>query len=205
MSKVKICGLSRMEDIDIANSALPDFIGFVFAPSKRRVDAFSAAEFKKKLDPRIESVGVFVNETVEKIAEIHRNKIINLVQLHGDEDDNYIKRLRNMCGCRVIKAIGINDTLPLLPNEPDYLLFDTLSAKRGGTGESFDWSILKKFNGLPYFLAGGLDVTNVSEAMNILSPFCVDVSSGVEVDGMKDKKKIDDFVRKVRHFKENMR
>ena len=198
MSKVKICGLSREEDIRIANRVLPDFIGFVFAPSRRRIDATTAVTLKKKVDPRMEVVGVFVNEDIEKIAELYRNKTIDWVQLHGDEDDEYIKRLKNLCGCRVIKAIGVSDTLPVLPSEPDYLLFDTLSNGRGGTGKAFDWNVLKNYRGLPYFLAGGLNSGNVSSAISSLSPFCIDVSSGVEIDGIKNEKKVDDFVRLVR-------
>ena len=198
MSRVKICGLGCEEDIIAVNRAQPDFIGFVFAPSRRRVDTTTAAALKKKLDPRIEAVGVFVNKAVEMIAEMCRNKTIDLVQLHGDEDDSYIKRLKGSCGCRVIKAVGIGEMLPALPNEPDYLIFDTLSTRRGGTGKAFDWNVLKNYSGMPYFLAGGLDASNVAGAINSFFPYCVDVSSGVETDGVKDEKKIDDFVRLVR-------
>jgi len=198
MSRVKICGLSREEDIRIVNRVLPDFIGFVFAPSRRQVDLLAAAALKKKLDPRIEAVGVFVNEDIESIAEIYRNKIIDLAQLHGDEDEAYIAKLKICCGCPVIKAVGVGNVLPPLPESADYLLFDTLSEQRGGTGRLFDWDVLKNYAGLPYFLSGGLGVHNVSGAIKTLSPFCVDVSSGVEEDGVKNEKKIDDFVRLVR-------
>ena len=200
MTKVKICGLSREEDIRIVNRILPDFIGFVFAPSRRQVDILTAVTLKKKLDPRIEVVGVFVNEDIESIAQIYRNKIIDLAQLHGDEDDAYIAKLKAKCGggCPVIKAVSVGSVLPLLPDGADYLLFDTLSEQRGGTGQTFDWSLLTNYAGLPYFLAGGLDVFNATEAIKKLSPYCVDVSSGVETDGIKNEKKIDDFVRLVR-------
>jgi len=198
VSRVKICGLSREDDIGIVNRVLPDFIGFVFAPSRRRVDSPAAAALKKKLDPRIEAVGVFVNEDIGSIAEMYRNKIIDLAQLHGDEDEAYIARLKELCGCPIIKAVGVGDALPPLPVNADYLLFDTLSERRGGTGKTFSWGILKDFTGLPYFLSGGLDVHNVSGAINSLFPFCVDVSSGVETDGLKSEKKTADFVRLVR-------
>ena len=198
MIKVKICGLSREEDIDVVNRVLPDFIGFVFAPSRRRVDIETAAMLKKKLDKRIGVVGVFVNEDMGNIIQIYKNGNIDLAQLHGDEDSEYINRLRESCGCRIIKAVGVSDTLPPLPKEPDYLLFDALSSQRGGAGKVFDWNILKEYHGLPYFLAGGLGVDNISGAINALSPFCIDVSSGVETDGLKDGKKIENFVRLVR-------
>jgi phosphoribosylanthranilate isomerase len=201
MRKVKICGLSRAEDIAAVNRALPDFVGFVFAPSRRRVDIQTAAALKKKLDSRIEVVGVFVNENVETVIRAYNNRIIDLVQLHGDEDDDYVKRLKESCGCRVIKAIGVGDTLPVLPSEPDYLLFDALQAgskQRGGIGKTFDWSLLTGYRGPPYFLAGGLTVDNVSDAITFLSPYCVDVSSGVETNGVKDAGKIHEFVCQVR-------
>jgi len=198
MSRVKICGLSRMEDITAVNDALPNYIGFVFAPSRRRVDEHTAAILKEHLDTRIQVVGIFVNEKVEVAADLFSNGIIDLVQLHGDEDDGYIKQLKNACGCPVIKAIGIGNKLPHLPDEPDYLLFDTLSEQRGGTGRVFDWGVLENYSGMPFFLAGGLTVANVSKAITLLSPFCVDVSGGVETDGVKDAKKIENFVNTVR-------
>ena len=198
MSKVKICGLSRAEDIYIVNRALPDYIGFVFAPSKRRVTIKTAAMLKAKLDPRIEAVGVFVNAEISGIAEIFKEGVIDLAQLHGDEDGAYINRLKELCGCMVIKAAGVGDSMPALPAGPDYYMFDTLSVRHGGTGRSFDWEILSKYSGPPYFLAGGLTAGNVSDALKRMSPYCVDVSSGVETNGVKDADKINDFIQKVR-------
>jgi len=201
MSKVKICGLSRAEDIAAVNRVMPDFIGFVFAPSRRRIDLKTAARFKEKLHPQIEVVGVFVNENIETVAQIYQKRIIDVVQLHGDETDEYIRRLKASCSCRVIKAIGVGSRLPLLSVEPDYLLFDTLSKERGGTGKAFDWNILQEYCGLPFFLAGGLTSDTVSNAISLLAPFGVDISSGVETDGIKDEKKIEEFVRLVRGIK----
>jgi len=198
MNKVKICGLFRAEDITAVNNILPDYIGFVFTQSRRIVDVETAAALKKKLDPRIKAVGVFVNEDIAVVCEIYRNGIIDLVQLHGDEDDRYIKQLKNVCDCQIIKAVCIGDMLPPLPVEPDYLLFDTLSTQRGGIGRAFDWNILKEYRGLPYFLAGGLSPDNVADAIGLLSPFCTDVSSGVETDGIKDAAKIEKFVNMTR-------
>jgi phosphoribosylanthranilate isomerase len=200
MSRIKICGLSRAEDIAAANRALPDYAGFVFAPSRRRISAETAAELKRKLDRRIKAVGVFVNEELETIAEICRAGIIDLIQLHGDEDGDYIRKIKQRCGCPVIKAVGIGETLPELPPKflADYLLFDTLSAARGGTGKAFDHGLLKGYGGPPYFLAGGLNAGNVAEAIRSLRPFCVDVSSGAETDGVKDAGKIIETVETVR-------
>jgi len=198
MSKVKICGLSREEDIIAVNHALPDFIGFVFAPSRRRVDIATAAMMKAKLDPRIKTVGVFVNEEVSAVTEIYQNGIIDMAQLHGDEDDGYIKRLKDTCGCPVIKAVGVDDALPSLPVGLDYVLFDTLSEQRGGTGKTFAWSVLQAYSRPSFFLSGGLSIENVAAAIHRLAPFCVDVSSGVETGGTKDADKIEKFVCLVR-------
>lgn len=198
MSKVKICGLRRMEDIDAVNRARPDYIGFVFAESRRQVDAETAATLKAGLDAGIEAAGVFVNQEIGFITDLYRKGIIDLVQLHGDEDGEYIRRLRESCGCRVIKAIGVGAAPPPMPEGPDYLLFDTASELRGGTGKGFDWSLLKDYNEPPYFLAGGLTAGNVCEAVSLLAPYCVDVSSGVETDGAKDAEKIEEFVCLVR-------
>ncbi|MCL1963934.1 MAG: phosphoribosylanthranilate isomerase [Firmicutes bacterium] len=199
MSKVKICGLRRPEDVDAVNRSMPDFAGFVFAArSRRRVDEATAAMLKERLDGRIKAVGVFVNQELEMIAGLCQKGVIDWVQLHGDEDAGYIGRLRERCGGRIVKAIGIGGTLPPLPEGADYLLFDTASSQRGGIGKAFDWRVLKAYAGPPYFLAGGLSPANVGDALRSLAPFCVDVSSGVETDGFKDAEKIDAFVRLVR-------
>ena len=198
MTRVKICGLSRMADIEAVNRILPDFIGFVFAPSRRRVEIKRASMLKGELDPRIKAVGVFVNENIKTVSEIYQNGIIDLVQLHGDEDDEYIRKLKDNCGCPVIKAVSVGDILPPLPLGPDYLLFDTLSEQRGGIGRAFDWDILKEYHGLPYFLAGGLSIENADRAKHLLAPYCVDISSGVETDGLKDADKIEKFVNLIR-------
>jgi phosphoribosylanthranilate isomerase len=199
MSKIKICGLRRPEDIEAVNRALPDYIGFVFAESRRRVDTDTAARLKGKLDPRIKAVGVFVNEDTEVIERVVREGIIDAIQLHGDEDGTAIRRLRQNCGCPVIKAVGIRDELPALPTEADYVLFDKLSAERGGTGEPFEWSVLRDVRA-PYFLAGGLSADNVTRAMSLLHPYCIDVSSGAETDGAWDAGKIQTLVSLIRGF-----
>jgi phosphoribosylanthranilate isomerase len=198
MSKVKICGLRLLEDVAAVNRALPDFAGFVFAESRRRVDMETAAGLKQGLDARIRTVGVFVNQEVDFITVLYRKGIINLIQLHGDEDSEYIRRLKKDCDCPVIKVVSVGKVLQPLPLGADYALFDAASQQRGGSGTRFDWSILQGYGGPPYFLAGGLTPENVREAVRLLAPFCVDVSSGVETDGVKDTKKINEFVRLVR-------
>jgi len=198
MSKVKICGLSRVEDIVSVNRVLPDYVGFVFAPSKRNVNVEKVAQLKVNLDPQIKTVGVFVNEAMITVAEIYLSGIVDVVQLHGDEDDHYIRLLKAVCDCPVIKAVGVADTLPPLPQNADYLLFDTLSEQRGGIGITFDWNILHDYKGPPYFLAGGLHADNVVDSLDLLTPFGVDVSSGVETDRVKDAEKIEKFISLVR-------
>ena len=230
VTRIKICGIGRAEDIDAVNRVLPDYIGFVFAQSRRKIDAKTAEMLKEKLDDRIEAVGVFVNQEISFISELYNSGIIDLVQLHGDEDEEYITELKETCCCRVIKSAGIPIKGEWARGQgsaytaqctafsgqrtgagvwrsgderafADYMLFDTASEQRGGVGEAFDWNILKGYRGLPFFLAGGLTAMNVEEAVRELKPFGVDVSSGVETDGSKDAKKIEGFVKTVRGMK----
>jgi phosphoribosylanthranilate isomerase len=192
MSKIKICGLSRPEDIGYANACMPDYAGFVFAPSRRRVSAEAALNLKTRLDPRILAVGVFVNDTPENIHDIVTRGIINLVQLHGDEDDEYVRAVKWMTGVPVIKAIRIGAGADIIPEDSsaDYLLFDAESDKaRGGTGKSFDWRLVAHVK-RPFFLAGGLNPANIKDALRVVRPYCFDVSSGAETDGRKDYSKM---------------
>ena len=187
MTKIKICGLKRTEDISYVNELLPDFAGFVFAKSSRQVDAKKAAELKKQLSPKIKAVGVFVNAKSEFIAKLYQKQIIDLAQLHGDETADYIHRLKNLCpSLPLIKAVRVQSTKQILEAEKlpcDYLLLDTWQKDSyGGSGKTFDWTLLKN---LPrskklFMLAGGLAPENVSNAIFFLHPDGVDVSSGVE-------------------------
>jgi tryptophan synthase beta chain len=194
--KVKICGLSRMCDIDSVNAAKPDYIGFVFADSRRKVTEAHAYELKKRLSPDMIAVGVFVNEPVGNIVSIVRKGIIDMIQLHGDEDEEYISTLRSLCGRPIIKAVSVNkagDAQRYDNCGADYLLFDNGS---GGTGKNFDWKLIGRVK-KPFFLAGGLDLNNIGDALNV-RPYCADVSSGVETNGLKDDRKIMKMVRMVR-------
>ena len=201
MTKIKICGLRRQEDIESVNLMEPDYVGFVFAKSRRQISNKEAGTLKEKLNPNIQVVGVFVNEEVSKILELVKEGIINLIQLHGDEDAEYIKYLTACTAAKIIKAIRVKDQESLnhikqLPG--DYLLFDTYKNDHyGGSGERFDWSLLSNID-RRYFLAGGINTDNVEVAIRLTKPYGIDISSGVETDGYKDREKIIDFVKKVR-------
>ena len=197
MTKIKLCGLSRACDIEEANKLNPEYIGFVFAPKSRRyVLPEKAAELKRLLYPRIKAVGVFVNESLQNVAELLKNGVIDMAQLHGNEDDEYIKELRTLTKKPIIKAFRVSckqDVVKANASAADYVLFDS----GAGTGTVFDWNLISKID-RPYFLAGGLDTENVKEAIKNLKPFAVDVSSGIETDGRKDPTKMAAFVAAVR-------
>ena len=196
MTKIKLCGLTRVTDIQTANQLKPDYIGFVFAPkSKRYIKPECAAELKTILDPDIAAVGVFVNEKPEVIAALLNQNIIDLAQLHGTEDELYIQQLRLLTTKPLIKAFKINNKTDLEAaknSSADHILLDA----GAGDGQTFDWDILKSFT-RPYFLAGGLNPSNVDEAIKKLSPYAVDVSSGIETAGFKDAAKMKSFVDAV--------
>ncbi len=197
MTRIKLCGLTRPEDIRAANELGPDCVGFVFAPRSRRyVTPQRAAELKQALDPRIRAVGVFVNETAQAVAAFLNGGIIDIAQLHGSEDEEYIQRLRALTGRPLIRAFRIEterDIARAGRSGADYILLDSGS----GSGGSFDWKLAQNFP-RPYFLAGGLNPDNVKDALRRLAPYGVDVSSGIETDGIKDKRKMAAFVAAVR-------
>lgn len=197
MTKVKICGLLRPCDIDAVNAEKPDYIGFVFAESRRKVTLTQAAELKKLLLPDIIPVGVFVNEPIENILSLVSEGIIDVIQLHGSEGETYIQRLKRLTDRPVIKAIAVQskgDVQKWSVSAADYLLLDH---KGGGTGQSFDWNMIGEVD-KPYFLAGGLNPKNIMEAIRKTTPYAVDVSSGVENEGFKDPARIKEFIRRVR-------
>lgn len=197
MTKMKLCGLSRLCDIEAANELKPDYIGFVFATkSKRYVTYEKATELKSRLSPEIQAVGVFVNEHPREVAKRLENGIIDIAQLHGDEDEDYITQLRLLTDKPIIKAFRIetaHDIKIANKSTADYILLDS----GAGTGMLFDWGLVNSI-GKPYFLAGGLDACNIADAVKTLHPFAVDVSSGIETNGVKDKIKMAAFVAAVR-------
>lgn len=231
MTKIKMCGLRKLEDIEAVNEWKPDYAGFVFAPESRRyVTAEQAAELKDYLDPQIQAVGVFVDEAPEKVAALLNEGVIDLAQLHGSEDEEYLVKLRKLTHKPVIQAFRIlsrEDVVRAMKSSADEILLDS----GAGTGSTFNWEVLRIESGYdrtidaekdgeklfctkqnrekalyagetrPYFLAGGLNPQNVAEAIQRLHPYAVDVSSGIETDGSKDREKIAAFVTAVR--KEN--
>ena len=202
MTKIKICGLCRNEDIAYVNNCDPDYIGFIFANSRRKVTREQARELRKRLHSNIVPVGVFVNESVETVAEIINDGIIDVAQLHGDETPKYMNRLRSLIKKgEIVKAVRVSGSKDIENSkfiDADYLLFDTFSAAQyGGTGKTFDWNILSEVT-TPFFLAGGINSDNVKKAIRIVHPYAVDVSSSVETDGWKDPNKIIEIVNKVR-------
>lgn len=197
MMKIKICGLSRECDIEAANALMPDYIGFVFyKKSKRYVSPEKAFALKNILNPVIKAVGVFVDEPIERIVKLLDNSIIDIVQLHGSEDEDYIKELRRFTDRPIIKAFCINsedDVIKANKSIADYVLLDAGM----GSGNVFDWKLINKIS-RPYFLAGGLSVQNAEKAIELLNPYALDVSSGMETDGFKDKNKMELFIKAVR-------
>ena len=197
MTRIKICGLSRESDIEYANELMPEFAGFVFAKeSKRYIDTEKAARLRYLLDYRIAAVGVFVDDDPLKIADIADRNIIDMIQLHGHEDSDYIRKLRGLTDLPLIQAFVINSPEDILRAENSNADFILLDSGRG-TGVAFDHSMINNIT-RPYFLAGGLDPENVSQAVSKLNPYAVDVSSGVEVNGIKSREKMAEFIQSVR-------
>lgn len=204
--KVKICGLSRREDIEAANLIKPDYIGFVFAKSRRQVTKEQARALKQGLCPDIVAVGVFVDAPLEEILDLLEEGIIDMAQLHGNESEEFLRRLQRESQKPVIRAVQLGQQEEKQLQESiqracasaaDYLLFD--SGK--GSGVPFDWDCLKAVQ-RPYFLAGGLGVENIEEAASRLNPYAIDISSKAETEGLKDAKKMEDLTRLVHLIEE---
>ena len=213
MQKIKLCGMMKPCDIEYANRVKPDFVGFIFANTRRKISAAQAKQFREALDAEIPAVGVFVNEDISVITSLVQNGCIDMIQLHGEEDADYIRRLREVCDVPVIKAVKVQTVEQIrqaaaLP--VDYLLLDTYrKGVLGGTGEAFDWELLREAKaaagdtaegelfGKPYFLAGGLHAGNLREAA-ALGSYGLDVSSGIETDGSKDFTKMVEVMKLLR-------
>lgn len=198
MTRIKLCGLTRPEDIAAANALQPEYIGFVFAAkSKRYVSWEIAAALKAQLSPEIKAVGVFVNEAPEAVAGLLNDGILDLAQLHGQEDETYIQRLRKLTNKPLIQAFRVTDVASLANAQKSPADLILLDSGAGGTGTAFDWTVLDKFSRL-YFLAGGLDPDTVGNAVKRFHPYAVDVSSGIETAGKKDPAKMAAFVAAAR-------
>ena len=208
--KIKTCGLFREEDINYANELKPDYIGFVFAESKRKVGVEKAYNLKNKLDKEIKSVGVFVNDNLDFILNLIREKIIDIIQLHGNEDNDFLDKLKTKTNAKIIKFIPVENADSILNSLnifSDFILLDNL---KGGVGKTFNWNYLKEsfelnkkfievFN-KKYFLAGGLNKENINEALKF-NPYCVDLSGGLETDGIKDFEKMKYIINITKNYK----
>jgi len=228
-AKIKICGLFRKQDIDYVNEAKPDYAGFVFAESKRRVSGVLAAALRQRLSDDIIPVGVFVNAPIDAIVALYHDRVISIAQLHGEENDEYITQLKKSSAVdgnkpiAVIKTIQIHEkpgaatarskgnkaSFPRLPtldsrlpsSSADYYLIDS----GAGSGKTFNWELLNSpgMNALktakPWFLAGGIGLDNIEQALSF-TPYALDVSSGAETDGIKDRKKIVQLISVVRGY-----
>lgn len=213
MVKIKICGMRRSEDIEMANRYKPDFVGFVFAESPRKVSYEQAKELSGLLSEDIVPVGVFVNEHMKLIVDLFKDGIIEMAQLHGDEDEKYIRNLKDKSieetgkQIPVINAIEIkdgadydNELLKWRDSASDYFILD--SGK--GSGKTFDWSLIDKeseFFKNSIFLAGGLNSENLALAIEEFNPFAVDLSSSVETDGFKDEEKIKEIIEIMENYR----
>ena len=197
MTLVKMCGITREADVGVLNTLHPDFTGFVFwEKSKRFISKGDALRLSEMLDPKIEPVGVFLNPSIEKVIDIAGSGCIKMIQLHGDESESFVREVQNKSGLPVIRAFKIStkdDLDTAVSTDADLLMLD------GGAGEgrSFDWSILDDVN-RTYLLAGGLTPENVEQAISKAHPYGVDVSTGIETDGLKDPDKMRRFMTAVK-------
>lgn len=208
--KIKICGIRRHQDIEYVNEFLPDYIGFIFAKSKRQITSTECLVLKKELDPSIKTVGVFVNESLEKVISTTLVANLDVIQLHGDETKEYILDLKNklknspsLKDTLVWKAIRVKGKKDIISGDKlpvDCLLLDSFSKQSyGGTGKTIDLDIIKSSTiKNQFFLAGGLNIDNILNTLSEVSPYGVDISSGVETDGFKDRNKIEKIINCIR-------
>lgn len=202
-TKIKICGLKRIEDVISVNVAEPDYCGFIFnvSGSRRSIGAEQLNILVDMLNPEIVPIGVFVNEKTDVILRIVRESGIRMVQLHGQENGEIIHTIQSKVQVPVIKAVSVRskgDVRSAVLSPADYLLFE---CGEGGTGQTFDWNLLEDIP-RPYFMAGGIGTHNMEEVLRRFSPFALDVNSSVETDGQKDGKKILAAVRMLRTLAE---
>lgn len=197
MARIKICGLSRIQDIQAVNAAQVDYAGFIFAASKRQVSIEQAVKLRAALAADILAVGVFVNAEPLYIMQAVAQGIIDIIQLHGQEDECYIANLCSLTKLPIIKAFGVSSSADIAAAEQcsaDYILLDY---KQAGSGQSFDWQLLQGIK-RKFFLAGGLNIDNIDAALREQA-FALDISSGVETNSYKDADKIQQLVRRIRN------
>lgn len=198
MTKIKLCGLTRVCDMKAANICRPEYVGFVFVKKSRRyLTEEEAVRLKEQLLPNIAAVGVFVDEDPKIIAGMLKRGVIDMAQLHGNEEEKEIEKLQRITGKSIIKAFSVKsekDIQKAMVSPADYVLLDS---GNGGTGIPFDWKLLKNLT-RPYFIAGGLGLGNIKEVIRRFHPYGVDISSGIESGGRKDPEKMETLVRMVR-------
>lgn len=193
--KIKLCGIRRLEDADYLNEFPPDYAGFIFAPYPRKITIAQAKEIGERLDKKIKKVGVFVDHPLEEMAEF--SDVIDVYQLHGDETAEYTESLKKLIPKEkeIWKAVRVRTAEDIEQAEKlnaDKLILDAFSKdKHGGTGKAFDWDIINKIKiTKPFFAAGGINADNMEEAAIKLKPYGIDLSGGIETDGVKDREKI---------------
>ena len=193
--KLKICGLTKMKEIEYVNHAQVDYAGFVFTPHRQQITVENAISLKKELCPHIKSVGVFVGEPYDYIKEIVDQGIIDVVQFHGDGE--------HKMPCPTIRAFRMRSKSDIKPTRCDFVLFDSFhTGTRGATGGMFDWRLIDSYNQKPFFMAGGINISNIKKAME-LNPYCIDISSGVEENGEKSFEKIMQVARECKAHSRN--
>lgn len=197
--KVKICGLTRPEDIQTVNRYRPDYIGFVinFPQSRRNLSPEQAYQLKTNLSSEIPAVGVTVNQSLSDNAALLNTSTVDIIQLHGQEDDAFIRELQMRTGKPVWKAFRIRSQMDLEAarrSSADLVLLDN----GYGTGKAFDWTLVRDI-GRPFALAGGLQIENIGDAI-YMHPYLLDISSGAETNGVKDAQKIHMLIKKIRSF-----
>lgn len=213
MTSVKVCGIRQIEDVEFLNELKPEYAGFVFCKSKRQINLEVGAQLMEKLDKNIKRVGVFQNNSLEEVRNTAEVLKLDVIQLHGMEDENYIKKLFPF---KIWKSISIDVSQDLKDDGKikfyedeinkvcrygvEAVLIDSsVKGSSGGTGRSFNWELLDNLNiNKKIILAGGLNFYNITQAINIVKPYTVDVSSGVEENGIKSFEKIKQFIDKVR-------
>lgn len=200
--EIKVCGIRRKEDIEIINKYRPEYIGFIFADTRRYVSPEAAGELRRKLRGDIKTVGVFVNAPPETVRKTVKTVGLDVVQLHGDEDGDYITALGNVCELWKALRVRGGEDIPGIDGVSRILLDKYDQNEYGGTGKCFDWTRSGTIKSdKPIVLAGGLTKENVLQGIRLFNPVCVDVSSAVETDGFKDERKIREFIETVRNEK----
>lgn len=201
MSLVKFCGLFREEDIKYANILKPDYVGFVFADSRRKISVEQGRHFKSMLDKNIKTAGVFLNNSVDEITNICSMNIIDVVQLHGNISEEFICTIKSKTNLEVICAANITkveDILSLEKSKADYVLLDS---EKAGSGRQFDYELLNNAlkNGFKreYFMAGGININNIHEVLKY-KPYCIDISSGIEKDGVKNYYLMEEIIKRIK-------